>query len=257
MQSVTCTFVVPCFNEAARLPVAELEDFALEHGDQIALLFVNDGSRDDTSTVLSKLVSTAPHRLSVLELPANKGKAEAVRTGLAHALVQGVDSVGYLDADLATPLGEVLRLRQELEGRRLDVVLGSRVALHGFDIQRSSARHYLGRVFATLASGVLRWRIYDTQCGAKIFRSTPALTAALQQPFISKWGFDIELLGRLVIGAPGVPPVSLENIAEMPLRVWKDVPGSKIQPLAMGSTVLQLARIELDLRRRRRLLLQP
>jgi hypothetical protein len=44
-------------------------------------------------------------------------------------------------------------------------------------------------------------RVYDTQCGAKLFRRTPALAAALERPFRSRWAFDVELLGRLRSGA--------------------------------------------------------
>jgi hypothetical protein len=131
------------------------------------------------------------------------------------------------------------------------VVLGSRVALLGADIHRTASRHYLGRVFASVASLVLDARVYDTQCGAKLFRRSPALEAALAVPFLSRWAFDVELLGRLLAGAPGVPGVATSEVVEVPLRTWRDVPGSKLAPSAMVGALADLARIRRDLARRR------
>ena len=56
---------------------------------------------------------------------------------------------------------------------------------------------------ATLAALILRQPFYDTQCGAKLFRNTPALAGALSEPFRSPWAFDLELLGRLREALPG------------------------------------------------------
>src|SRR6266568_1094414 len=165
--------VVPCFNEAARLRPDGFGPLA-EHP-EIELLFVDDGSTDDTRRVLEGLAARWP-RAHVLALPANGGKGEAVRRGMLDGLARGAACVGYLDADLATPADEMLRLRDELLGAAgASAVLASRVALLGRDIQRNPARHYLGRVFATTASVVLGLPVYDTQCGAKLFRRTPAL----------------------------------------------------------------------------------
>lgn len=238
--------IVPCFNEAQRLDTAEFLRF-LDSVSTARLLFVNDGSVDETASLLRTLEKRAPSRISVLELPENRGKAEAVRRGLRHALDQGANIVGYLDADLATPVDEAARLLTKMRSSSWEILLAARVALLGRDIARTASRHYLGRVFASLASGILRLPVYDTQCGAKFFRASAALSNALDRPFISRWAFDVELLGRMTSGREAIDPT---RIVEEPLLVWHDVANSKLGLLQMGRAGLDLVRIAWSLRRR-------
>jgi len=242
--------VVPCYNEAQRLDGPAFLAFA--RAGHARLLFVDDGSRDATGEALRGLQAEVPGAIEVLSLEANRGKAEAVRRGLEQALGAGAAIVGYADADLSTPLDEVAHLVEVVERGPAQVALGSRVARMGANIVRRPVRHYLGRVFATAASWVLGAVVYDTQCGAKCFRATPALRAAVAAPFLSRWAFDVELLGRLLAGAPGVPPLDREAFVEVPLRHWRDVAGSKLRTRAMAGALVDLVRIRRDLRRRAR-----
>jgi glycosyltransferase involved in cell wall biosynthesis len=244
--------VVPCYNEAARLDATAFTSMV----DEIAglnFLFVDDGSHDGTAEIHQRLCAARPARIASLTLQCNQGKAEAVRQGLLRALAGPAAGVGYLDADLATPPSEVQRLCALFQGQdRFDVLLASRVKLIGRSIDRRAGRHYLGRVFATAASLVLRMPVYDTQCGAKLLRRSPALTRALATPFRGRWTFDVELLGRLVTGAPGIAPVPPQRIHEEPLLVWRDVGGSKLNPTQVLQAGLELALIGRDLARQRR-----
>ncbi len=136
----------------------------------------------DTGGVLNHLSDRAPDRIAWLALAANRGKAEAVRAGLLAALDrQRTRYVGYWDADLAAPLGEIDVLREVLEHRdEIDFVLGIRLRLPGSRIQRGKVRELLGRTFAAVVSLWLRHRFRDTQCGAKLFRATPRFREAVQ-----------------------------------------------------------------------------
>jgi dolichyl-phosphate beta-glucosyltransferase len=245
------TVVVPCYNEADRLDGAPLIAFVDGRPDA-SLVFVDDGSKDRTREVLEGLAAERPGRIVAVSLPENRGKAEAVRHGLQQALAARADVVGYLDADLSTPPGELPRLLEALGRPGVDVAIGARVALLGSDIHRSAVRHLLGRAFATAASLVLRAPVYDTQCGAKLFRATPVLAASLAEPFLSRWAFDVELLGRLLAGTPAVAPLPLSAIVEVPLGTWHDVGGSKLNALGMAHSLKDLAVIAADLAARRR-----
>ena len=101
-------------------------------------------------------------------------------------------------------------------------MLGARWLHLGAEIERSALRHYGGRLFATLASLLLDLKVYDTQCGAKLFRVSEPLSQALEQSFSSTWAFDVELIGRLRRDFDQV------QFMEVPLKRWTDVAGSKI-----------------------------
>lgn len=245
-ESIT-VIVIPCFNEAERLVAADIA--ALAECPNRRVVLVDDGSTDSTLDVLRSLA--AEHsRVEVLALPTNVGKAEAVRLGLHHATRTDAKIVAFCDADMATPAAELLRLDDLARSRpQLQVILASRVALLGHQVERSILRHYLGRLFATASSVVLQTRVYDTQCGAKFFRNSAMLRAALAEPFHSRWSFDVELLGRLLGGGHGQPPVTADEILEVPLRVWTDVLGSKLTPLTSVRSGLELFVIARALRR--------
>lgn len=243
--------VVPCYNEARRMRMEEYASFTSHHP-RVGFLFVDDGSSDETWDLIAGASGgdDSPEvGLRGLRLLQNLGKAEAVRTGMQHAIDCGATVVGFLDADLATPLDElrgmidVLRSRPELDG-----VLGSRVRLLGRQIERRGSRHYLGRVFATLASLILGLPIYDTQCGAKLFRVDGALERALAQPFQSRWIFDVEFLQRLQDS--GARPLA-DRLEEYPLRSWTDIEGSKLGAGAMMQAPLELLRLAVAGRRGR------
>ncbi|HEU5169340.1 MAG TPA: glycosyltransferase [Gemmatimonadales bacterium] len=237
-----CVIVIPCYNEAARLDADRFAAFAAAAPPDTGLLLVNDGSTDRTAEMLAALAERVPGRLRAMQLPANLGKANAVRAGALAAIADGAAFVGYWDADLSAPLRLVPRFRSLLDARPdLIGVLGSRVKMLGTRIDRSASRHYLGRVFATVASAVLGLGVYDTQCGAKLFRVCPALRAAFAAPFRSRWAFDVELLARLDLAsrAAGGPPVG-DLLVELPLEEWRHVAGSKLRPTAMVRAALEL-----------------
>lgn len=241
--------VVPCFNEARRLNEAEFLDLA--SSGEVRLLFVNDGSTDGTSAILERLSKESP-AISVLDLARNRGKGEAVRQGLLQAVAMGAPLVGYFDADLATPGSELLRMIRLLRADPgLAAIFGSRIAKLGSHIERSPVRHYTGRVFATMASIALALPVYDTQCGAKVFRVNENLAAALNTPFRSAWSFDVVLCQRLLDGAPERPGLPVDSFLEMPLERWVDRSGSKVGMLGSLAALLDVTRLGIARRWRR------
>ncbi len=243
--------VVPCFNEAKRLDSRAFGDFIAGSAD-VTFVFVDDGSTDDTPLIVERLRQQHPQHICTLRLSSNVGKGEAVRRGVQVALRRRPLMVGFWDADLATPLDAIPRFCKLLRARpELALVMGSRVALLGRQIRRSGLRHFTGRVFATAASLVLGLPVYDTQCGAKLFRVTPAFSQLISRPFRSRWIFDVEILARMVVAEHCMNSHGAQDaIYEYPLEQWRDVHGSRLEIIDFLTAGIDLAAIYWRYRRR-------
>ncbi|MBD3391704.1 MAG: glycosyltransferase [Chitinivibrionales bacterium] len=233
--------VVPCHNESRRLPVEEFSSFCIGHPG-ISFIFVNDGSTDATHHSLAELADACGPRATAIDLARNVGKGGAVRRGILAALEeQSPDVVGYLDADLATPLPGILSLLDTLNSTGgCEMVMGSRVRLLGSRVQRTPHRHYLGRIFATTVSIMLKLPVYDTQCGAKLFTARLA-KRVFAEPFRCRWLFDVEILAR-VLQYYGHARAG-RMIHEVPLYEWSDKSGSKLTPGCALMVPVDLLRI--------------
>jgi glycosyltransferase involved in cell wall biosynthesis len=207
----------------------------------VRFLFVNDGSTDQTLKVLTDLAARHEN-LQVLNLEQNSGKAEAVRQGVLYACNAFTpDYVGFWDADLATPLEELPQFIKILAEQDFDAVTGLRLVRLGAKVKRKALRHHLGRVFATAASQVLRLSVYDTQCGAKLYKAKLA-ACLFGEKFISRWLFDVEILARYV-QRYGVCEVK-KRIYEYPLFAWEDKSGSQVKVKDFVKAPLELWKIK-------------
>jgi dolichyl-phosphate beta-glucosyltransferase len=249
MRAVHLILVIPCYNEERRLPADELRRYdAGAH--RVEFLLVNDGSRDGTLRLLESLHAENPSRFSVLDLGKNRGKAEAVRLGILAALDRKPDYVGFWDADLATPLSE-LQDFLDVFGQRpqTEMLFAARVRLLGRSISRNPRRHYVGRVGATLISSSLGLAVYDTQCGAKLFRASEPMREIFGTPFLSRWIFDVEIIARFV--RQRGRDAAAGAIYELPIRTWQDVKGSKVKSTDFIRALRDLWKIHRAYNRRR------
>jgi len=240
--------VVPCYNEMERIELSKFSQF-LSSNDSIFFCFVNDGSTDGTHQKLADFVNRNPERCQVINLSDNQGKAEAVRQGINTMLkTSKYQLVGYWDADLATPLAEIPVFIEKFQSSRsLVAVCGSRILRLGASIQRLVFRHYFGRVFSTVASSILNLPVYDTQCGAKLFRTEHA-ELIFSEHFLSRWFFDVELFARSIelMGREK----TFNSIYEMPLSKWYEQGDSKVSWVSIILAPIELLRIYYHYRHR-------
>lgn len=112
--------VMPCYNEAATLPLILEKVFAVEIDTEV--IAVDDHSRDGTLALLQAEAARNP-RLKVISHPTNMGKGAAVRSGLAHA--RGQITI-IQDSDLEYDPNDYYALIKPIVDGRVEVVYGSR-----------------------------------------------------------------------------------------------------------------------------------
>ena len=215
--------IIPVYNEEKRLPMQAFHSFISTHL-HLYWLFVNDGSTDNSEELLGELTGVFPERVQVLSHVENKGKAEAIRSGvLAAKKWKDFSQIGYWDADLSSPLMGILALQSFLsEHPQTGLVIGSRKRTTDNAISQPWLRYLLGRGFARIVTWLFHLPYFDTQCGAKIGKAD-LLYQVCEVPFLSKWLVDIELIMRLQNAFPK------QKIVELPLPQWTHKGGSKLQ----------------------------
>jgi dolichyl-phosphate beta-glucosyltransferase len=237
--TLPATIVVPCYNESSRLDINHFSDF-LSRNAHLRVLFVNDGSKDTTQSLLETMVQRHPSQARLIALPVNSGKAEAVRQGLLAAFADGAELAGYWDADLATPLDAIadfVAVAQRFP--QVEVIFGSRRQMLGHRIERSLHRRLVSRICAQMARFAVGLPVADTQCGAKFLRRGPAVDAAIAAPFSAGWLFDVELFTRIAAGLAAPQ----RSFYELPLAEWTEIPGSKVTGRAIMRSGVQMLRL--------------
>ena len=233
--------VIPCYNEAQRIDKKYFMSFLETYCSEYDLFFINDGSTDSTVSLLSDLVTAYPDNCTINSMEKNSGKAEAVRSGVQLAAQTAKYSyIAYFDADMATPLDEIKFMKEVVTNNpEVVMVLCSRMKRLGAKVSRKVSRHYLGRIFATFASVILKLPVYDTQCGAKLIKAD-VIPYVFSEQFITSWLFDVEILARLRNSNRNS---ILDILYEHPVTRWKDIDGSKLKLKHMIKVPFDLLRI--------------
>lgn len=212
--------IIPCYNEEKRLPVYQIKQ--LLENSNVDVYFANDGSKDDTVSIIQNIINIKPEECFLLDYEKNQGKANVIFKAVNHInALNKYEFIGYFDADFSTPVEEVIRLVKEAETSGSEFVFGSRVLLLNSGIKRKTYRHYIGRIILTIINRKFSLGIYDTQCGAKLF-SKKMINEAFDKPFYTSWLFDVEIFVRLQ------KKELLYLGKEVPIYNWTDVEGSKL-----------------------------
>jgi dolichyl-phosphate beta-glucosyltransferase len=215
------SIIVPAYNESSRIgpTLEQILDHIQHHNWRAEVLIVDDGSRDNTIEVVSRVGGRRPE-LKILQNPGNQGKGYSVRNGMLRA--QG-EILLFTDADLSSPISEAEKLFAALAAGA-DVAIGSRWLDPSLQFERQSLkRQMLSRLYNMFLRAILWFPYRDTQCGFKAFtRNAAARIFPLQR--INRWGFDAEILylaHRMHFKVAEVP-VAWGHDDGSQLQVWRD-----------------------------------
>ncbi len=234
--SRSLSIIIPAYNEEARLPSTLLEVtnyLAASEWRPAEVLVVDDGSNDRTVEIAHQYAQQGcPVR--VLRNPGNRGKGFAVR----HGMQEGVgDWLLFSDADLSTPIEEIEKLWDAVQGDKAAVAIGSRALDRSLiGVHQPVFRERAGQVFNWVMQRSLGLPLRDTQCGFKLFRQDAA-RAVFERQKLDRFSFDAEAL--FLARKLGF------RISEVPVR-WNDVAGSKVSVASGARGFLDLVRVRLN-----------
>ena len=215
--------VIPAYNEEKG--IAEIACRVLAVGpelikagvDELELLVVDDGSKDKTAEVASRIAG-----VNLICHAKNKGYGAALKTGFSQA--RG-ELIGFLDADGTYPPEYFPQLcRAALDGK--DLVVGSRMA--GAESQMPPTRRVGNFLFASLLTMLSRQKVTDSASGMRVFRRE-----ILQQIYPLPDGLNLTPVMSTRALHEGI------NIGEVPIPYSERVGRSKLSVLRDGQIFLK------------------
>lgn len=155
------TIIVPCYNEQESLPIFYQEAVSVikKTGYDYEFLFVNDGSKDGTLTILRELAAQDEH-ITYLSFSRNFGKEAAMFAGFCNA---SGDYVAVMDADMQDPPALLPQMLEILESGEYDSVATRRENREG----EPPIRSFFARMFYRIINKISNADIVD---GARDFR---------------------------------------------------------------------------------------
>lgn len=158
------SIVIPAYNEAESLPelLQWIEKVVATHAYTYEVIFIDDGSRDNTWDVIESL-SAKNSNVRAIKFQRNYGKSPALNEGFK--LAQG-DYVVTMDADLQDSPEEIPELIKVLEDGNYDLVSGWKKVRHDNKFTKNLPSKLYNGVTGKL-SGI---KLHDMNCGLKIYR---------------------------------------------------------------------------------------
>ncbi len=191
LRELKCCIVVPTYNNAAA--IKEVLTDAASYAPH--LIVVNDGSTDNTDSLLSDLQQTHPAfkeetTLEVIRLPKNSGKGKALREGFARAIASGYRYAVTIDSDGQHAADDIPAFARAIQKYPGSLIVGTRNMQQEGIPGKSSFGNRFSNFWYKVETGIT---LPDTQSG---FRLYPLDRIKNMRFYTSKYEFEIEVLVR-------------------------------------------------------------
>ncbi len=221
LESVEISVIIPAYNELKRLPptLVAIEAYLKAHFASWEIIVSDDGSTDGSPEMLKEKFESVRFLLA----PFNQGKGAAVRRGM---MVGRGELLLFSDADLSTPIEELVPMIKAMREGDYDVAIASRdIKGSRLEIRQSWYRELSGKIFNLLVRAISGLPYHDTQCGFKLF-TRAAAHAIFAKTLSDRFAFDVEAL----MLARKLQCKTLEH----PVRWINDAEGSKLNFMTDG-----------------------
>ena len=213
--------IIPAYNEQES--IKNVVNKIYEQYDNIDVIVINDGSRDNTSGEAKKT------RATVIDLPCNLGIGGAVQTGYLYALRNNYDIAIQIDADGQHDSKYIKQMVEIIENGQANMVIGSRF------IEDTGYKQTFARMLGiNINSGIIKMltkkKIYDTTSGYR------AVDKEIIESFSKEYPYDYpEPCTNMEMVLKG------KEIKEIPVKMYNRTTGvSSISPLKSVKYMLKV-----------------
>jgi len=216
------SLVFPVFNEESRInnSLSKIKKFILNSKlEYLEIVFVDDGSKDNTYSIIQNFILLFKKNIKIkfilLRNLKNIGKGYSLKKGINHCRAEWILTS---DIDLSVTLSHYLRWSQnKILDKNCFVYFGSRNHISS-NVKKNFLRYLLGCFFRTVIYFLFRIKLFDTQCGYKLYKNKIArkLFSKLKD---KRFAHDVEIV--LLANSMKI------LIKEMPVK-WVHKKNSKI-----------------------------
>lgn len=210
------SLIIPVYNESSRFKNGfdHYYSYLKKQKYSWELILVNDGSKDNTLTLIEAVKKGKPN-VSVVTYDNNHGKGYAISEGVKSAVGE---YILFADLDHSVPIETIESFFEYFE-KDYQVVIGSRrVKGSIIEVHQNPLREFLGSGFTAIVNFLIYPGISDATCGFKAFKKNTA-KKLFEKITIYNWAFDAELLF--------ICRKNKIRVAQAPVR-WSNGSGSKV-----------------------------